>query len=397
LEKADAIDLKRQKEAAFEKETEGVAGYKNLMQEFKMRYDVIEKYAFARSFFVEIPYRKMEMVGFANRFRSAVNKAMADEKVDDKEVERLNSIIQRHFKDYDFDTDLDVSTALLKMYRMGMGKEFMPSILNNMKPNEQGEYLAKIMNKSIFKSQEEITDLVKDFDEKSAKKIAKDPIYKLMTQFWDIYFDEVRPQYSRLDNEIDSLSKIYVKGLRDHVAGTYYPDANSTLRLAYGQVDDYEPRDGVDYTYFTTADGILEKYDPENVDFDSPKKLVSLIENKDYGQYADKDGSLHVCFTASNHTTGGNSGSPVINGYGELIGLNFDRNWEGTMSDINYDIDQCRNISVDVRYMLFIVDKYAGAKHLIKEMKLVRTKGERADNGKSKAAPAAKSAMKNEK
>jgi hypothetical protein len=144
------------------------------------------------------------------------------------------------------------------------------------------------------------------------------------------------------------------------------------LRLAFGQVDNYKPKDGVDYDFFTDTEGILEKYDPEHVDFTLPERLVDLIESKDYGQYADEDGYMHVCFTASNHTTGGNSGSPVINGNGELIGLNFDRNWEGTMSDINYDINQCRNIAVDIRYVLFVVDKFAGAGHLVKEMKLVK-------------------------
>ena len=151
-----------------------------------------------------------------------------------------------------------------------------------------------------------------------------------------------------------------------------YPNANLTLRIAYGKVNTYEPRDGVVYKYFTTLDGIIAKDNPEIYDYDVPDKLKKLYKNKDYGQYADADGTIHTCFIATNHTTGGNSGSPVINANGELIGVNFDRNWEGTMSDIMYDPDQCRNISLDIRYALFLIDKYAGSTRLIDEMTLVK-------------------------
>ncbi len=152
----------------------------------------------------------------------------------------------------------------------------------------------------------------------------------------------------------------------------FYPDANSTLRVHYGKVDDYNPRDAVHYQYYTTLSGIMEKENPDIYDYVVEDRLKELYENQDYGQYADKDGEIHVCFTASNHTTGGNSGSPVFNGNGELIGLNFDRNWEGTMSDLMYDPDQCRNITLDIRYLLFIIDKFAGATHLVEEMTLVK-------------------------
>ncbi|MDD2345417.1 MAG: S46 family peptidase, partial [Bacteroidales bacterium] len=145
-------------------------------------------------------------------------------------------------------------------------------------------------------------------------------------------------------------------------------DANMTLRVTYGKVDDYYPYDGVRYHYFTTLDGIMEKENPDVYDYIVEPKLKELWKAKDYGSYADKDGSMHVVFIASNHTTGGNSGSPVLNADGHLIGINFDRNWEGTMSDVQYDPDQCRNISIDIRYCLFIIDKLAGAKHLIDEM-----------------------------
>ena len=150
----------------------------------------------------------------------------------------------------------------------------------------------------------------------------------------------------------------------------FYPDANLSLRVSYGHVDGYQPDDAVIFNYFTTLDGIMEKEDPDIYDYVVEEKLKELYENKDYGNYVDEDGSMHVCFTATNHTTGGNSGSPVLDADGNLLGLNFDRCWEGTMSDMYYDISQCRNITLDIRYCLFIIDKYAGASHLIEEMTL---------------------------
>ena len=152
-----------------------------------------------------------------------------------------------------------------------------------------------------------------------------------------------------------------------------YPDATFTMRVSYGKVASYNPRDAVHYDYVTTSKGILEKYVPGDYEFDVPRKIRELYRNKDYGQYG-KNGRLPVCFIATNHTTGGNSGSPALDGYGNLVGLNFDRAWEGTMSDINYDPSICRNIMVDIRYVLFIIDKFAEAGHLIKEMKLVHPK-----------------------
>ena len=172
-------------------------------------------------------------------------------------------------------------------------------------------------------------------------------------------------------NQINKLNRLYMRALMQADTNkVFYPDANFTLRVTYGNVDTYEPKDGVEYEYFTTLKGVIEKDNPEIYDYDVPAKLKELYEKKDYGPYAE-NGKMHVCFTASNHTTGGNSGSPVINANGELIGVNFDRNWEGTMSDIMYDPDMCRNISLDIRYALFLIDKFAGDTRLIDEMTIV--------------------------
>ncbi|MDX9918224.1 MAG: S46 family peptidase, partial [Gudongella sp.] len=152
---------------------------------------------------------------------------------------------------------------------------------------------------------------------------------------------------------------------------SFYPDANSTLRITYGKVKGYSPSDAVYYKHYSTLEGIMEKDNPEIYDYDIPQKLRDVYKSKDYGRWA-VNGTIPVCFVASNHTSGGNSGSPVLNADGNLIGINFDRVWEGTMSDIVYDPEICRNISLDIRYVLFIIDKVAGAGHLIEEMKLVQ-------------------------
>ena len=168
--------------------------------------------------------------------------------------------------------------------------------------------------------------------------------------------------------------KVYTEGLMKFFPNKdYWADANSTLRLTYGKAEGSEPRDGMEYKFYTTADGILAKNASGLKDYELPEDLVTLLKKENYGKYADSDGELRVCFTGSNHTTGGNSGSPALNGKGHLVGLNFDRSWESTMSDIMFDPNQCRNIMVDIRYVLFIIDKYAGATRLIDEMDLVKS------------------------
>lgn len=200
---------------------------------------------------------------------------------------------------------------------------------------------------------------------------ANDAFFQLHRASYQWYLESVRPEQARIDDAIADLMRSYMRAqmavFKDR---SFYPDANSTLRLSYGKVEGFSPSDGVIYNIQTDLDGVMEKYIPGDYEFDLPQQLIELHELKDYGEYATEDGRLPVCFIASNHTTGGNSGSPALNARGELIGLNFDRLWEGTMSDINYDASICRNIMVDIRYVLFVIDKFAGAKHLIQEMEL---------------------------
>ena len=203
------------------------------------------------------------------------------------------------------------------------------------------------------------------------KTLSSNELIMLYSELFDQYRTAVI-KYRTESNQLDQYYRTYVKALMEKDKDkTFYPDANLTMRVTYGQVKGFQPADGTDYVYYTTLDGIMEKEDPDVYDYQVHPKLKELWEKKDYGRYANEKGQLPVAFIASNHTTGGNSGSPVINGYGQLIGTNFDRVWEGTMSDIWYDVDRCRNISLDARYFLFIVDKFAGAKNIVDEIDVI--------------------------
>ncbi|MDO8970568.1 MAG: S46 family peptidase, partial [Saprospiraceae bacterium] len=192
------------------------------------------------------------------------------------------------------------------------------------------------------------------------------------------YVAQVEPKLQELQPQINLLQRQYMAAqMQVFKEKKFFPDANSTLRLTYGKVRGYSPRDAVQYEYQTDLDGVMEKYIPGDYEFDVPQKLIDLWKSKDYGQYATADGRLPVACIGTNHTTGGNSGSPALDAKGNLVGLNFDRVWEGTMSDLNYDPAICRNIMVDARYILFIVDKFGGAGYLLDEMKLVKGKNKR--------------------
>ncbi|HSN49873.1 MAG TPA: S46 family peptidase, partial [Bacteroidales bacterium] len=238
--------------------------------------------------------------------------------------------------------------------------------------NEIPAYVSVLFGKSLMTDSLKMKKFLKNFSRGDSKKIVKDPVYELAISIFSRLEKDINPALSKFNIQIDSLQRIYMDGqMQMQRNKLFYPDANSSLRISYGKIDDYEPADGVHYNYFTTSQGILQKEDSTVYDYAVDSKLKSLFQRKDFGRYADRDGTLHIAFTGSNHTTGGNSGSPVLDANGYLIGINFDRNWEGTMSDLIYDPSQCRNITLDIRYCLFIIDKYAGSKRLISEMKIV--------------------------
>jgi len=225
---------------------------------------------------------------------------------------------------------------------------------------------------SLFLNNDRLKEILQTTDDERIKDFENDVFFRLVQSIKLYFYSQVLSNLKETDARITDVQKMFIKLIIDYdKSKKYYPDANSTLRVAFGKVKKYEPRDGVRYNYFTTGNGILEKQNNESKDYYVDDTLRTLFIKKDFGKYADKDGELHVAFIASNHTTGGNSGSPVFNANGELIGINFDRCWEGTMSDVMYNPEICRNIMLDVRYVLFLIDKYAKRDWIIKEMKIV--------------------------
>jgi hypothetical protein len=279
------------------------------------------------------------------------------------------------FKNFRKEIDKELCIAMLEMYDKEIESALRPRLLDSLYNAYKNNYKAMadfLYNNTSFVDNDKALQMFNDY-EKNASLYQRDPLYLVAVDILKHYQKTVIPQISYYDIQINELQKEYVKGLKETMKNKiFYPDANGTLRVAYGKVSDYSPKDGLQNLHFTTIDGIVEKNKTGAEDFYVKPRLLELYAKKDFGSYADKDGKLHVAFIASNHTTGGNSGSPVLNANGELIGTNFDRNWEGTMSDIMYNPDFCRNIILDVRFTLWIVDKYAGAGYLLNEMKLIK-------------------------
>lgn len=372
LQLLKAMDIKEGEEKTI---IEKFPSYISKMDRFKELYANNEKYNFARDLFVEYYYVGPEILRFSMRFDALVNDydtLVAQGKLDEK-IENLKKSTTSYFKNYQLQVDKEIFDALTKQYIEYMDKDLLPSYLKTLKLKSSGKNMSdNVYGKSIFSSEESVLAFLNKFKKGSIKKITNDPAYIIATGVYNGYFEKVRPKYGEYSGEITALMKDHVIVLKDAFPEkVMWADANSTLRLTYGKAEGTEPVDGKIYKFYTTARGILEKYDPNDPDFVLPERLVDLVKTEDYGDYA-TDGELRVCFLGSNHTTGGNSGSPALDGDGNLIGLNFDRTWESTMSDIMFDPNRCRNIMVDIKYILFIVDKYAGAKHLIDEMDLVR-------------------------
>lgn len=303
-----------------------------------------------------------------------------------KKAEALRSWSPGYFKDYVRAIDEEIFAALFSMYHQNVDKQYHFPALDEIKPGTP-DYPARVralFDASPLASQEQLNRLLDQQPEAMVQSIKADPLYRFYREMLDQYNAKVAPNVTKYENLVnEGMEKYMAAQMAVFVDKKFYPDANSTLRVTYGNVKGYTPRDAVKYEYQTFLDGVMEKYVPGNYEFDLPQKLIELYDKKDFGPYAEK-GKVPVAFIASNHTTGGNSGSPAIDAYGNLIGLNFDRVWEGTMSDYNYDASICRNIMVDIRYVLFIIDKYGDCKHLVDEMKLVHPKSSigQPDNGR---------------
>jgi hypothetical protein len=284
---------------------------------------------------------------------------------------RVLSQLDDFYKDYRQEIDKELFTALMLHLKAELSEADIPQVLLQ---NSLDSLANQLYDQSVWTSKEKFIAAIQEGGSAFSELMEKDPGFSLYRQFKQRMDLNLSPAYTLLNDSIQQLQKLYVTALMEVYPNRHFwPDANNTMRVTYGQVEPYEPRDGVSYKTQTYLEGVMEKYIPGDYEFDVSPKLIELYEKKDYGPYGE-NGRMPVCFIASNHTTGGNSGSPAIDAYGNLIGINFDRVWEGTMSDLYYDKSICRNIMVDVRYILFIMDKFAGAGHLVNEMKLVHPK-----------------------
>ena len=344
--------------------------YLDLLKNFEQSYKELEPYQLAYTYLAEAGLR-IELISFAGRFMRLfrTSKATPQEDIDNM-VASLKKTAESFYKDYYEPIDREVAVMALNEYLKAQPADFRPSFLNDIK--DVDEYVNKLFDKSMFTDKEKVFDLLDNFKYSKVKKLRNDPAMQAYMSLIGFYQDEVSDKMSELNANIDRMRRLYMKGQMDmQTDKRLFPDANFTLRVTYGKVEGFKPQDGKTYRHFTTLEGIMQKENPDIYDYVVEPRLKELYNKKDYGRYADKDGTMHVAFTASVHTTGGNSGSPILNADGRLLGLNFDRCWEGTMSDLIYDPDICRNISVDIRYVLFIIDKFAGAGHLINEMTIV--------------------------
>ncbi|MFC2102468.1 S46 family peptidase [Bacteroidota bacterium] len=377
IKKADGVAKKREFERAFQnwanQQDNATMDYANILPKFAELYN--ELYP------LDMAYIYIREAGMAPEiFRLAMSaqelvkissdKSATDDKIN-QQVQNLLKSSRGFFKNYQPSIDKMIMQGMLQEMKENMDEQYLPDVFSAIDIKYKGDikgYTEHLFSSSLLTDSNRLYNFLNHFKKRSAKKLAADPAY-LFGQSIVTTYREVYPAGKEINSRIDSLQRLYMQAQMEMQPDRqFYPDANSTMRVCFGEVDGFEPADGVAYRPYTTAQGILEKEDSTIYDYTVDQRLKTLIASNDYGKYADADGSLHVAFISTIHSTGGNSGAPVLNGNGELIGINFDRNWEGTMSDLMYDPDQCRNIILDIRYLLFILDKYAGAGWLVEEM-----------------------------
>ncbi len=295
-----------------------------------------------------------------------------DEEQIEKQKEKFRNFYNYvHNKDYDHEVDRKVAKAIFPLYAEMMESKNRPTIYAFIEENFANDYNAfvdSMYDNSIVASQENLNQFLEN---PTIEQLDEDLLYIYYTSIIAKY-EELKNEFTPLQDELNALHKTYIRGLGEmKLPVPSYPDANFTIRLTYGKVKSYSPRDGVHYRYYTTSDGVLEKEDPTNREFNVPAELKELIQKRDFGRYAMKNGDLPVCFLSTNDITGGNSGSPVLNAKGHLIGTAFDGNWESLSGDLVFDDDLQRCINVDIRYVLFILDKLGGCGHLLNEMTII--------------------------
>jgi len=382
ITKYKGIDRKKQEEQELQRwintDQARKIKYGNLFTDYEREYSNYAPLNFTNEYIWEALYG-IEILSFSRKIYQHIELFKDSTKTTQELQKSMNKTIelsQKFFKNFNLATDMELFSALSKIYFEEIDSIYVPDgleqyIPNNLQPNAY-QKIEELYVKSPLTNHKKINLILKNTSLERLTFLESDPLYKLVTKIEAIRKEKVLTNLKVINNRLAKLHRLHMEVLfESNPDKSYYPNANSTMRVAYGQVNDYSPNDGVKYKHYTTFKGVIEKYNPDVQDFELPQKLIELYKNKSYEKYTNNKGQLPVAFISSNHTTGGNSGSPILNNKGELIGLNFDRNWEGTMSDIMYDPNQVRNIGVDIRYILFIVEYFAGAEHLVAEMDII--------------------------
>lgn len=377
LKQSNAVGVKQKFEKEFLQDVAKAnkqAEYGNLLNDFETTYKAIEPYALAKDIHSEVFLRNVESLSLAYRLYQLeqVYKVRGEQAFTDRK-NNLVGTLDAFFKDFNAEVDEKVFEKLIEIFSAKYPKQFLPKTLNNV---DAVAFTKNTYTNTAINDAAKLKALLNKDAKSVIEALNNDSVYKLVKEVTDSYINNVAGQYNELNLKNIATQRMYMKGILEFSTpeDRIFPDANSTLRVTYGKVNGYQPKDAVTYSHVSYLDGVMEKYIPGDYEFNVPAKLIDLYNKKDFGAYADKNGKLPVNFIATNHTTGGNSGSPALDKRGNLIGLNFDRVWEGTMSDIYYDPAICRNIMVDIRYVLFVIDKYAGAKNIIEELKIVNQK-----------------------
>lgn len=371
LRELNALDKKAKWEAEYiqkSKEKADWAKYGNVIQQLNELQAANQKYEFARALFIEYFFVGPEFLRFAYNFDQLANNYEELEKEGKlpELVEKLQAAADGFYKNYNHEVDYAIYKALTPLYIEYIDNDLLPKDF----AADWAKTGEKIFDCSVIMNPEKLKALLSKPNKGMAKKLQKDPALQLAAALYESYNTNIREGYGNFARAEQALMTTYVGGILEMFPDKKtWADANSTLRIAYGKLEGSAPVDGMKYLHYTTIDGIMQKYNPENPDFQLTDRFLKLYKEGDFGQYT-QDGELWVCFTASNHTTGGNSGSPVIDAEGRLMGINFDRSWESTMSDFMFDASRCRNIAVDIRYVLWVIDKYGEAGYLVEEMKL---------------------------
>jgi hypothetical protein len=381
LKRKDVVGKKQQYEAEFQKRVnanaEWKAKYGDLLNQLSAAYAQLEPIGFARDYHTEVTAR-LELITLAKQAARLVN-AYQNNGANGytSTAQKVRDTLSDLYRELNVNVDKRLFAALLQMYVQDQKPENIPAALQDQLKQANGDFntvVDQLYAKTVLLDSASFYQLLSADVASSVNTLKNDPGYQMYVALQENYTKVAGGKLNEVQGRINSLLRSFMAAQMEvFKEKAFYPDANSTLRVTYGKAKSYRPRDGVNYGMYTYLDGVMEKYVPGDYEFDVPAKLRDLYAKKDFGRYG-VNGKQPVCFIATNHTTGGNSGSPALDAYGNLIGLNFDRVWEGTMSDIYYDADICRNIMVDIRYVAFVIDKFAGAQNIINELKFVHPK-----------------------